>query len=69
MIIERNEEEYLQEIKLLYSSKIKPLLINGYSLTKALNMVGITTGKGRKREEIRKLVLKDGYVMRWRRGL
>ena len=41
MIIERNEKEYLQEIRELYELELKPLLKEGYSLTKSLKMIGI----------------------------
>ena len=62
MIIERSEEEYMDEIKKIYNNDIKPLLDKGYSLTKAFNMNGITTGKKkRKGRELRRLALEDGY--------
>lgn len=65
MIIERSESEYMKDIQDLYDNEIKPLLDKGYSLTKAFNMNGITTGKKkRKGRELRKLALNDGYKMK-----
>jgi len=66
-IIERNEEEYMEEMKDIYWNEVKPLLNKGYSLTKAFNTVGINGGRGaRKCREIRELALKDGYKLRRR---
>lgn len=65
MIIERCEEDYMKEMKELYEKEVKPLLIKGYSLTKAFKTIGVATGKSaRKSKELRQLALDDGYVLR-----
>lgn len=65
MIIERNEKEYMEDMRRIYEKEVKPLLIEGFSLTKAFKTVGVATGKSaRKSKELRKLALSDGYVMR-----
>ena len=64
MIIERSEEEYMEEMKRMYDEEVKPLLNEGYSLTKAFKTVGVRTGKTtRKSKELRKLALEDGYKL------
>lgn len=67
MIIERNEQEYMDDIRRIYEDEIKPLINEGYSLTKAFKTVGVRTGKSaRKSKEIRKMALDDGYKL-WSR--
>ena len=65
MIIERNEQEYMEDMRRIYQNEIKPLLNKGYSLTKAFKTVGVATGRSaRKSKELRKLALDDGYKLR-----
>ena len=65
MIIERSEKEYMEDMKRIYEHEVKPLLLQGFTLTKAFKTVGVATGKSaRKSKELRKLALNDGYVMR-----
>ena len=65
MIIERSEEEYMEEMRNLYKDEVKPLLDKGYSLTRAFHTIGVASGKSaRKSKELRKLALADGYQMR-----
>ena len=64
-IIERTDEEYREEMNSIYNNEIKPLLNEGFSLTRAFDTVGICTGKyARKAKELRKLALEDGYKMK-----
>ena len=66
MIIERTEEEYMEDMRKMYVDEVKPLLEEGYSLTKAFKTVGVSTGKSaRKSKELRKMALDDGYKL-WR---
>lgn len=65
MIIEMNEQEYLDDIKRLYECEMKPLLLKGWSLTRATKFMGIRSGRhNRKYWELRKLALADGYQLR-----
>lgn len=64
MIIERSEDEYMEDMSRIYEFELKPLLDKGYSLTKAFNTIGVSTGKSaRKSKELRKLALENGYVL------
>ena len=65
MIIERCEEDYMNEMHEIYENELKPLLDKGFSLTRAFKTIGVATGKSaRKSKELRKLALDDGYVLR-----
>lgn len=65
MIIERTDEEYVQEIEDIYNEQIKPRLNEGMSLTRALKSIGKgTSGKSRWYREMRQLAFDDGYQSR-----
>ena len=67
MIIERTEEEYMNDMRKMYDNELKPLLDEGFSLTKAFKTIGVNTGKSaRKSKELRKMALNDGYKL-WSR--
>lgn len=51
--------EYKDDLDLLYEERVKPLLDQGYSLTKVLRSLGYTNG--RMYYELRECALNDGY--------
>lgn len=65
MIIERTEEEYMNDVRKMYDNELKPLLDKGFSLTKSFKIIGVNSGKSaRKYKELRKMALNDGYKLR-----
>ena len=64
-IIERTNEEYLDDIKKQYETELKPLLDTGMSLSAAFRKLGIASGRGaRKHRELRRIALEEGYILR-----
>lgn len=64
-VIERTEEEYLEDIRELYETELKPLLLQGYSLTASLRKLKVASNyKSQKYKLLRKFALDDGYQLR-----
>ena len=64
-IIERSDKEYMEDIKHLYETEVKPLLQKGYSFTRATRTLGIGSGGYRRKYwELQKLAIADGYKLR-----
>ena len=64
-VIERTEEEYLEDIRELYETELKPLLLQGYSLTASLRKLKVASNyKSQKYKLLRKFALDDGYKLR-----
>lgn len=64
-VIERTDEEYLEDIYQQYLKEMKPLLDTGMSLTEAFRRLGINNGRGsRKHREMRRIALEEGYKLR-----
>ena len=64
-IIERTEQEYLEDIEKQYEQEMKPLLDKGISMTEAFRRMGVGCGRGaRKHRELRRICLERGYQLR-----
>lgn len=64
-VIERTEEEYFADIRELYETELKPLLLKGYSLTASFRTMKIASNhKSRKYRLLRQFALDDGYQLR-----
>jgi len=66
-IIERTDEQYVQDLRELYEEHIQPQILAGKSLTKALEAIGKhTSTRHRWYREIRQFAIEDGYKPRSR---
>lgn len=64
-IIERSDAEYMADMRRIYEDEMKPMLLQGISLTKAFRILGVGNNKNsRKHRELRQMALDDGYQLR-----